>query len=479
MSGRPKLNLEKPKKVYSINVSTGFDIPTGVWVKGPYDETILNGGVNTLTAVTGPGNSFKSVIIQHLAMKAMDTIATSTMPYCIYYDSENNVSVPRLNSLAEKYPHLPQPFIDEDEEDEGIVSLTDKSMMAGDQWWKIVTDYTKEIAKSPKIKYPMFQKNGKVYQHYPPTMSIIDSYSKFEPLVTEEMMDKAKGEDGSTNMIFMKAGGFKTKALSRITVLAQKYNMYFFTTAHIGVRSTMDENKYSKPMKKLSALKENEELKKVGPEFYYLTKVLWKVVRLKVLKNKDKEPEYASEFGSKSETDLNLVTLEALRNKTGPTGCKIDVAVSQSEGVLEGFSYYLNLKEEGKFSMEGNDRFHESVFLPGVKMSKNTVRDLVAKNKKLHRALEIGHDILQVKQYHPFVVKTGLYVEPKELYEGLIAKGYDWDEILTTENDYTIRMYDDDTPNVLSVIDLFNMYHGKYTPYWKQEEFLKDRKRGK
>ena len=194
---RVKLKGNKPKPVFSINVETGFDIPTGTWVIGKYGETILNGGANTLTAITGPGNSFKSIIIQHLLAKLLEVVNHATEPYCMYYDSENNVSIPRINSLFEKYKGLPSPIIDETGvEDDDIINLTDKATIAGDKWWKEVVDLTKEIKKNQQMmKFEMFTEKNKVYKHYPPTAVVIDSWSKFSPEIVDDMLDKAKGEE--------------------------------------------------------------------------------------------------------------------------------------------------------------------------------------------------------------------------------------------------------------------------------------------
>ena len=45
-----------------INVGCLFDIITGVYVRGKYGESILNGGLGMLTGIAGIGNNFKTTI---------------------------------------------------------------------------------------------------------------------------------------------------------------------------------------------------------------------------------------------------------------------------------------------------------------------------------------------------------------------------------------------------------------------------------
>ena len=58
-----------------------------------------------------------------------------------------------------------------------------------------------------------------------------------------------------------------------------------------------------------------------------------------------------------------------------------------------------------------------------------------------------------------------LICTPKQLYDDIKAKGYDWDILLNTRGFWT---FDNDSQptNFLSTMDLLRMRVGLYHPYW-------------
>jgi hypothetical protein len=478
---RTRMSLETPDRNYSINVGAGFDMAAGEWIQGPRGDMVLNGGIANFSVCTGPGNVGKSLILYYWQAKIL-TRVHSHEPLGMIYDSESNINPSRVNHVMSNVSDSDlKEFINISNPDASTILYTDRTKIYPDFWWSDFKKYLKSIAKDKSYLYEPFSSNGVKVMAKPPFPVIIDSWSKFDPKAVDDMMDKSKSEDGSTNTIFMKAGSFKTKVLGQIPTVASKPNVYFLTTAHVGSANDMNENKYSKPMKKLHDLKDGEVLKKVTEEFYYLTKLMWKVVGKRILKDDEKQPYYRVKRGvEQSEKDLYVVKLETLRSKHGGTGNVIEVVISQEDGVLEDVTYLYNLKNNN-FALAGTANF-ASVFLPDVKVTRHTVRETMKKNKKLFRAMQIGYDLYQLKKFFPVYERGGLYVDPHTLYTGLIEKGYDWDDILTNtrnwwdDDHYNERPENRDREKCLTIVSLLEMYHGIYTPWWLEEKWSKNGK---
>ena len=56
---------------------------------------------------------------------------------------------------------------------------------------------------------------------------------------------------------------------------------------------------------------------------------------------------------------------------------------------------------------------------------------------------------------------------PKELYDGLIAQGYDWNVLLATRG-YWMFSNDKQDTNFLVTYDLLRMLKSEYIPYWME-----------
>ena len=59
-----------------------------------------------------------------------------------------------------------------------------------------------------------------------------------------------------------------------------------------------------------------------------------------------------------------------------------------------------------------------------------------------------------------------LLCTPKELYEGIKEKGYDWDMILENTRGWWTFNNDNTVEKFLSTKDLLEMRLGLYKPYW-------------
>jgi hypothetical protein len=179
------------------------------------------------------------------------------------------------------------------------------------------------------------------------------------------------------------------------------------------------------------------------------------------------------------DTDLQELTLINVRSKSGPTGHTFKLIVSQTEGLLPSLSEYHYLRSrKDKFGLEGPEGVHKDYRLalyPDVVLKRTTVRDVIDTDERLQRALEITSELGQIYDYWSDFPRNEM-VEPKELYERLKVMGYDWNLLLDTRGYWTFDHYDSEL-RPLSTMDLINMYHGRYIPFWyPDKEKLKVKK---
>jgi hypothetical protein len=77
-------------------------------------------------------------------------------------------------------------------------------------------------------------------------------------------------------------------------------------------------------------------------------------------------------------------------------------------------------------------------------------------------------------------MEEGLYCHPRELYNDITAKGYDWDLLMDTRG-YWVPLEEEAQQKYpfLSSMDMLNIRAGAYHPYWYDEaKALKDKQAG-
>lgn len=464
-----KFNIEsKTKPKVFINIGSLLDIPTSTLVTGAKGETIYNGGLGPITAVVGTGNNFKSTITHFMMLSAASRVSEATETSLITYDTEMNMSLDRLESLANRFEGLPKDPITGNTP---IWTITDKSNLPGNEWAVEVNKYTdaKEADKGSKIDYAPFKDpySKNVLNMNVPTFVEIDSMSEFEAKSSMDMLSKDL-DSSDTNTFAMKQGLFKSKFISTIPTMSVSSNTYFLFTAQLGEKMDMRSGPamYSQPLKNLQYLKQGEHIKGVSPKFFFLIHNAWYAHTAKLLVNDTtKLPEYPRDSDEKQKTDLNVVMLTQLRGKNGPSGYTIPIVVSQTEGVLPSLSEFHYIKDNGKFGIEGNNIHYHLDLYPDVSLSRTTVRNKIDTDPKLRRALNMTAELLQLSIFHRSLLDEGLMCSPKELYEDIKKLGYDWNELLETRGYWTLDQYKNPVP-FLSVVDLLKMRKGLYEPYF-------------
>ena len=462
---KPAFTQVDPCKVF-YNTGALMDIPTGKYVRGMKGESIMNGGLSVFGAVMGKPNTYKTKIARFMMLSAASKVASSGIfPYLNTYDTEVNVDVEHCLSLAHRF----ESFKGHDLCADGVWSITDKTHHMGNEWFKLMKDFLRNEKIKNKKDYifdtPFLDKDGKAIKTIFPSFGDLDSVSEFSTSDIEDIQNKNELGDSAGNTIHMRSGLAKTRLLMEIPGVCNAASHYIIMTAHIGKEIPMGQGPYVVPTKQLPHMKAGEVVKGVAGKFLFLTNLLWQTVSSSTLNNQTtKGPEFPKTRDRVDEGsfDLNVVTIKLVRNKSGASGYSFDLIVSQTEGVLPTLTEFYYVKENGRYGMDGNDRNYAMTLYPEVSLSRTTVREKIDNDPLLCRAIKITADLLQIKQfYKEFPLEIP---EVKDLYEK-IGKKYDWKQLLATRDYWTFNHYEHPVP-FLSTMDLIEIYHDMYTPYW-------------
>ena len=447
----------------AYNIGCLFDIPTGEILYGKYGEAILNGGLTPFVGVVGIANNFKSAIMDYMMLVPMTYFYESAADT---YDTETNISSERKHHIAGQIPGF---LGKENPIDTGRWRITDNTVYLGNVWYdnkKKFLQEKKKAASSLMRVTPFVEKDGSLFKLMEPTFTSVDSLTRFETEDVVNMLETNQLGDSGANTSYMKQGASKARFINDIPRLAGSTNNTFLMTAHIGKTIAMDPR--AAPIKKLQYLKNGDTMKGVTDQFMFLTTACWQCANATPLINDGtKGPEYPrnSDDDMKLDTDLSIVTLTLLRNKKGRSGLTMQILVSQRDGVLPSLSEFHYIKTVDRFGLGGNVQNYYLELLPDVKLSRTTVRGKLDANANLRRAMNITSEMLQMfmlwKDIEPYVCT------PKELYDGLIALGYDWSVLLETRGYWT---FDNDKQEVpfLTTYDFLRMLKSEYIPYWME-----------
>lgn len=466
-----KPNIDRaPKFKLLYNVGALLDIPTGFWVKGRHGENILLGGCGQITAVTGPGNSFKSTLAHYIKLSAANKIFSFMDTVIQDYDTEVNIHEDRLLNFTEQFEF----FKDRNILDEGLYVVTDKTKYYGDKWWEAHKEYMAEKVKEAKkytFETPFLDRDGKtLIKTLLPTFCAIDSFTEFDTSDIGKIQDDNNLGESGGNTIHMRSGLNKLRLLMELPKLVGDSNDYFFLTAHLGESIPMGQGPYApQPTKKLSTMKQNEKAKGVTDKFYFIVSNLFSTSSVKSLINDStKAPEYpknAEDNSDKGSNDLNLLVVKVLRSKSGPSGSILPIVISQTEGVLPSVTEFNYLKGNKRFGLEGTLQNYNLVLYPDCKLSRTTVRSKCDSDPKLRRALNITSELSQMHQYHRSSCGD-ILCTAEELYKDIKDLGYDWDMILSETRGWWTFDNDKTGKHFLSTKDLLEMRKGLYKPYW-------------
>lgn len=462
--------LQRPMYRPSINIGGMFDIPSGNYVRGKHGESILDGGVASITGIASRPNNFKTAIGAY--QQAMIRRACHHV-HSVVYDTEGTLSpVPRYTALSQHYDYLR----DIDYEHDPQFWFTDLSRYSGDHFYKEYDTIVRNKPKQPKEYMrttPFLDSDGKNLMAMYPTSLFIDSFSKFQTSEVQQMYEKNKIGDAKNNTDAMTLGKAKNQLFNQLPQMTAQTGTYLFMTAHVGDIIQMEM--YPTDKRNLAGLKKDTVIKGVSSGFYSMPNNLWSIESNKPLLNSEKMPLYPKDNATafEGDTDLKILEVKNLRGKNGASDILMPLVVSQTEGYLPSLTefHYCKDKDYGAgFGIGGNDRNYYIELRPDVALSRTTVRRKLDGDPLLRRAMEIQAEMLQLLIFHRTDPEQ-VYCTPKELYEDLKTLGYDWDQLLTTRGYWVFEEEEHEHPQkFLSTMDLLRMRKGLYIPYWMTQE---------
>jgi len=475
MNDRPGFK-QIPSVKTMINLGALLDIPTGYYVKGRHGENLLAGGLGAITGVVGIGNSFKSTIMHYMTASALSKVLPAHQTHVTTFDTEINKHESHLKDLLARFPELKKTEPTGDIFNDGIWSISDKSQYYANEWYRILKDYLKTKKDNTRdwmIESPFLDRDNKtLLKVVTPTFSEIDSLSEFETEDVAKLQDDNDLGESGGNIVFMRQGLSKARFLMDIPTIAGNSGHFFLMTGHVGKEMEIAKGPYAPPpAKKLQGLKNGDKLKGVTDRFFFLLNNCWQTFHTAPLINQGtKAPEYPK-FSSdqvSGDVDLFAVSMRQLRGKAGTSGFHLEIIVSQTEGVLPSLTEFNYIKNEDRFGLEGNNVNYYLSLYPDVKLTRPTVRSKIDDDQKLRTAILYTSEMCQIFKLWKNFPKE-LICTPKELYEDLKAKGYDWNILLNSRPYWVFNNENQERP-FLSTLDLLEMRVGRYHPYWLEKK---------
>jgi hypothetical protein len=449
----------------ALNVGAGFDIPTGSYYTGKHGESILNGGLHLFTGIGARANMHKSTLLDFFELTVIDRYSKSL---ALDYDTEFSKSPTRKRMLTARMENYP----DTDWVEQGRIMITSKGEYSGNAYWeelKGVCKSREEDKKNQMGSTPFIDKDGNKLKAFFPFINGIDSFSMLTTDAVEKIIEDNEVGDSGRNVIALRTNMGKNQLLMEVPDITARYGNYMILTAHVGDELQLDP--YASPQKKLAFMKNKQKFKDVPEKFTFLPHDCYFIVALETLINQStKAPEYPrnKDDDLKGDTDLMMATLVNLRGKSGLSGMAFPVILSQTEGILPGLTGLNYIKMFDYFGIGGNKQNYFLELCPDVALSRTTVRRKLDSDAKLRRAMEITFEMCQIRNLWNGYPEH-LMCTPKELYDDLKAKGYDWDVLLNTRG-YWVFEEDNHPLNFLSTQDLLKMRVGEYHPYWLKKE---------
>lgn len=455
-----------------LNVGCLMDIPTGQYVKGKYGESILNGGQALITGLGGRGNTYKSTLAHYLQLVILNRYASASENI---YDTEMSLGEARIRALSNELPYIRE----QDLVGTGRLVISDSTVMSGNVWFESIKGFCKAkvaASKETVATTPFIGRDGKNIPAFIPSLAMADSLSRMNIDAVDAILDKNNIGESGNNVEALRSSHAKNQMLIQLPVLTAESGLYMTFTAHVDDELKMDP--YAPSQHKLSFLKNGLKFKYVSNQFSFLMNNLWYCFSASPLKNATtKAAEYPRNpnDNDKTNNDLMVVTVQNLRGKYGPSGTPFELIVSQSEGVLVGLSEFHYLKQYERFGIGGSLQNYYLELLPECGLSRTTIRSKVSENPKLKRALEITSELCQIfNLWHQ--LPTVKLKSPKEIYETLKSRGYDWDILLGQTRGYWVFLEDEKNEPLkfLSTMDILNMCLEKdhpdyYHPWWYDE----------
>lgn len=448
MSLLSEMEITSSEETVGFNTGTLFDLASGKFEQGIDGKWILDGGLSSMVAgFVGANGMYKTTFANSLIMRSMGIYDDAE---CIITDTENTIDrdKERARRMAEEF----------DIKDNRIAWLKGVDYDL-DSLYRLLKDIAaKKMAKrkeylitTPFVDY----KTGEALKVWKPTYIFIDSLTELVSSAEEELINGEKGVglgDKASNTVYMLDGNKKTMLIRTLRRLAQRCGLVIVCTGHYDKKIQMDM--YSPNPKETQFGKMDYATKGCGPRFKFLTGLYVRTAAA-LLQDSNKGPMYPK--GTTPASDINEVQVLLERCKANNSGSIVPFIVSQSTGLLNTVTNYHYLKANNYYGMNGNKQRQQSVLLPDLTISRNTIRELSEANEQLRRALEVTAQLKFIKNnWVPTNIPCDLSIEPQGLFDKLTSdknKGL-MERVLTSRGYWT---YTKNEKEYLSIFEILNL----------------------
>lgn len=421
----------------TFNTGSMWDLMTGNAVQGIDGRWYIMGGIsNIITSLQGKGSTYKSTIAGSLLMRAMGIYHQGQT---VLVDTENAITrdMYRVYRMAEDF---------QTEDLATRILVVSGATNDIDSVFSLIKEICLRKEKNRKdflIELPIIDLvTMKPMVVWMPTFLMVDSLSEMFSTDEDEMLTNAGLDDKKSKTIYMVDGNKKTLLLRTMRRYCEQYGICMICTAHIGNKISMDGMPVSK---ELQFQPQGDQTKNVGSKFKFLTGVLAQTSGCHILEDSNKCAMYPFDENTPAK-DINEITTTIQRCKNNMGGYSFPFVVSQSTGLLNTVSnfHYLRSagnKENAGYGLSGNNTRQQSVWLPDITVTRNTIRRQASENYPLRRAVEITAQYLYMKRnWAVHNTPFNFNYEPQQLFDELNKNSGMVDRILNSRGHW---VYDD------------------------------------
>lgn len=478
-----------------FNCSAIYDCMTARWVKGTRGDWIQVGGFSNNGGIAAPANCGKTEQALLMLTRVLKRIPCAEGQI---YETEGTLDIERINEILARDPHdtdgrirtIPSIFDLEEAREDGreldeAIQFIDGQLLAFDKYNDILHSLAgvrakerKQKSKQRTLPFKYSRMHGDKILN--PIFALVDSGSEAEIESAETKLESKGIDDSGAKMTDMTAGVVKTRIFQRLGSLAPKGDIFIMSTASIDKKADMNAMPGMSPPKEMTHMKAGEAIKGVGTSYKKRTSVLWAMNKAVTcykpgtsqaaappLYPKNADDNYAGNI------DLQENAVTALRNKSGPSGFILPIIRSQNDGIIESATFFATLRKNGRedkfkdFGIHVPKQHHFALdIMPEVHFRNTNLRELADENPKFLRALEFTYRLKMLFHINPIKKFEHLVCTPKELYDGIVAKGHDWNVLLDTRNWFTVIEEEHRFRPQLTEVDLVRMWKEDYVPWW-------------
>lgn len=407
-----------------FNTGTLLDFEMGRICLAENNDLLIGGGFgNSITAVQGSGNTFKSTSLLSFLIKTLDIYPGSNL---IVIDTEGSIvsdltrlarfsSQPGLDVLKNIHPiqgctHNVATLY---ELIDHIIKLRE-SMNTGDLY--VDTPFINfETGKTIRVRIPLF--------------ILIDSWSEVMAAEAQDIINKEGLSGGKINTVSMVSGNKKSIMFQQLRLLSEKYGVSFIISTQLGQKFELDP--FAPKTKQLQEMRHGEVTKGASSKYNYLVSGAYQIMSATpYFDSTKKECQYPySELTLPK--DLFQLTLKFIRNKANMTGNDISSFVfSQRDGLQSGLTNFDYLKHMGAWGLTPNkpgQTYYASDLIPDKKYSRKTIRKAINEDYETERALEICMQLHYVQhnwgETEEVKKRYSKMINPSDLYDKFVNKG--------------------------------------------------------